>query len=222
MNRILTNNAGKLAFGCGEMISRWVSISFSLIFILGVVECAASTVQGGRNWPTTGMSEFCKGDEPLVVGAKAARQAARLKPRGLPVWRTAGYSTKFQEKRELRDKAQCIFSAHAKRGDPNGMYFLAVTFLAQTSVGSTTDFRQPQNSKQEGLRLLKEAALKGHGKAFIKSLKIPAQRRMGYNAWIKQAAAAGHNEAQYELGTTHLDPRPRPGIPRDAIAAKHG
>ena len=203
-----------------ESTPRHVCFFLFLAIALGLMGCAATTVPGGHNWPKSGVVEFCKGNEPLAVGVEAARRAERIKPRGSAIRGAAGYKD-FAKKRELRDKAQCIFSAHAGRGDVHGKYLLGLTYLAQASRGSTTDFRQPPNSSKEGLRLLKEAALKGHGKAFLRSLKVRAQRRKGYNEWIKQAAAAGNHEAQYELGEAHLDPRTRPGIPGDAKAAVH-
>lgn len=191
-------------------------ILFSVVVALVLVGCIGPWSIRSRLWPAAGMGEFCTGEEPFTTAFKAMRTAVKIQ-------REVGTKHAVKERQEmddLRDKAQCIFSAHAERGDPNGMYYFALTILGHNTNGIFSRFRQPPNGEQVALSNLKKAALKGHGKAFIKSLEVPSQRRKGYNAWIKEAAAAGNHEAQYELGIAHLDTRTHPGIPRDAKAAE--
>lgn len=191
-----------------------------LVAAFGLASCISSgrteaTVPGGMNWPVSGIGKFCKGNEPLSVGLEAARAAFKLK-RAIG---TRHARKQRQEIRELKDKAQCIFAAHARRGEPEGMYRYALTLLARTSGGSTTDYRHPPNARQEVTRLLTGAARQGHVPAFIAHMKTLSARKKGI--WINKAAEAGNIEAQHELGAAHLVGGPyKYGIPRDSKAAE--
>ena len=210
---------------------KWVGFAkrstiIAVIAAIGLMGCARQPLR--RNdvkWPAAGMGGVCAGNESLSVAREAAGEASRI-------LREIGNRHAWEKRwkiRELRDKAQCIFAAHAERGVTDGMYILALTFLAPQT--SAIDWRQPPDAEQRALRLLKKAALKGHGPAFIKSLKIPTQRRKGLREWITEAANAGNLEAQVKLGGAHLEGGPfNHGITRDAkeaerwltLAAKRG
>lgn len=185
----------------------WCAL-FALMVAIAVAGCSSAD----SKWPASGIGGFCNGDESLAVGLEADRTALQLKRKG--------ETEHAPEIRKLRDKAQCIFAAHAERGKINGMYYLALTFLAQRRGGGSTNWRQPPDAERRAMRFLKNTALKGHGPAFIRSLEIPAQRGSGLDEWIKEAASAGNIEAQYELSKAHIGNRSRPGIPRDAKAAE--
>ena len=188
----------------------------SVVEILTFASCAGVPLHGTQKWPSDGLGSFCKGSEPLAMGLEAARKASALAATG-EHRRKRGPG---QEIRKLRDRAQCIFSSHAEKGSPDGRYCFALALLVPYSSSSAMAFRHPPNNDRLALLHLKRAALKGYGPAFLRSLKVPAQRGQGYNQWIKRAATAGNTEAQYELGVAHFDRRPSPGIPTDAKAAE--
>ncbi len=176
--------------------------------------CIRMPLSGPQKWPAGGIGEFCAGDEPLSAAREAAGKASRLK-------REVGNRhapDKRRKIRELRDTAQCIFAAHAERGDTEGRYLFAITLLS-SNPRSSTAFRRPPNAKQVALRQLRQAGLQGHGRAFITALKVLPSKTKGQ--WIREAAKAGNVEAQYELGVAHLKGGPFGyGIRRDAKEAE--
>ena len=204
----------------GYVISGGRCLVLLLAASVGLLGCTAARQKepiapGGYFWPVAGIGGFCTGEEQLSTALEASRRAAQL---GNEARRLR--KAEAEETQPLRDKTQCIFAAHAKRGDPEGMYLLAQTLMGIRSYGGqASDYRRPSNAQEQTVRLLQEAGRRGHGPALILSMTVvPAQQR---GDWIREAAEVGNIEAQYELGEAHLEGGPfKHGIPRDSQAAE--
>ena len=197
----------RLNHGPGFISGSWVRCLLAGTVIAGALAgCTSNAIMpGSQNWPEAGIEQYCEGDEPLTEGLAAFRKASALTVRSGGTTRE-----KAAQQREYQDLAQCIFSAHAKKEIPQGMFLFAMTIL-----NPDEGYRSPPKGKQLGLWLLKKAAIKGHTPAVNQSLNILKIRDIG--PWLVEVAKAGNPEAQYRLGAAHMNGNY--GVRRDAKAA---